>query len=346
MRVSSRTIAFAAGSLLSLACARQRVVDGSAPVAMENEPSYAESIARIAIRQSVDDSVAVAGGRSILMTHGARAPRVYVLLHGFSDAPTQFATVGAHLFDDGDNVYIPRLPHHAERSAPLRALARVRAEELASFGDSTADIARGLGDTIIVVGLSAGGVIAGWIAQTHATVHRAVLIAPAIAPGGLSDDQGAGLVVLASTLPDIQRARARDSSRLENVPGITTRGLAELLRLGRRVYDAADNKPSGARNVVFLLNALDHTVSEDASVDLAQRWFDRGAAVSVYRFGAAAKLPHNVMELTERGGNVEVVYPVVEALARAATAPPTVRLLGVPCHGFWCAVRRWTNTHS
>jgi carboxylesterase len=267
-------------------------------------------------------------------------------LHGFSDAPTQFATVGAHLFADGDNVYIPRLPHHAERSAPLRALARVRAEELASFGDSTADIARGLGDTIIVVGLSAGGVIAGWIAQTHATVHRAVLIAPAIAPGGLSDDQGAGLVVLASTLPDIQRARAPDSSRLENVPGITTHGLAELLRLGRRVYDAADNKPSGARNVVFLLNELDHTVSEDASVDLAQRWFDRGAAVSVYRFGAAAKLPHNVMELTERGGNVEVAYPVVEALARAATPPPTVRLLGVPCHGFWCTVRRWTNIHS
>jgi hypothetical protein len=87
-------------------------------------------------------------------------------------------------------------------------------------------------------------------------------------------------------------------------------------------------------------------VSEDASVDLAQRWFDRGAAVSVYRFGAAAKLPHNVMELTERGGNVEVAYPVVEALARAASPPPIVKLLGVPCHGFWCSVRRWAKVHS
>jgi carboxylesterase len=346
MRISASAIAATAGSLLGLACANQPAVVAVAPLAMAAEPSYTESVARVAIRQSVDDSVAVAGGRSILWTHGARAPRVYVLLHGFSDAPTQFQVVGASLFADGDNVYIPRLPHHAERSAPLRALARVRAEELASFGDSTADIARGLGDTIVVVGLSAGGVIAGWIAQSHATVHRAVLIAPAIAPGGLSDDQGAGLAVLASKLPNIERARAPDTSRIENVQGITTRGLVELLRLGRRLYDEADSKPSGARSIAFLLNELDHTVSEQASIDLAQRWSDRGAAVSVYRFGAAAKLGHNVMELTARGGNVEVAYPVVEALARAAPPPSSVQLLDVPCHGFWCSVRRWAKIHS
>ena len=85
------------------------------PAAHPDAPSYDEAVARIAARQAQDDSVVVSNGRSILMTHGARATRVYVLLHGFTDAPTQFATVGAHLFADGDNVYIPRLPHHAER---------------------------------------------------------------------------------------------------------------------------------------------------------------------------------------------------------------------------------------
>jgi carboxylesterase len=346
MRISVRAITTATGALLSVACATQPPLLEAAPAEMAAEPSYAESVARVANRQSVDDTASVPGGRSILWTHGARTPRVYVLLHGFSDAPTQFQVVGANLFADGDNVYIPRLPHHAERFAPLRALARVRAEELASFGDSTANIARGLGDTIVVVGLSAGGVIAGWIAQSHATVHRAVLIAPAIGPGGLSDDQGAGLVVLASKLPDIERVRAPDSSRLENVQGITTRGLAEALRLGRRVYDAAGDRPPRVANIVFLLNESDRTVSEQASIDLAQRWYDRGAAVSAYRFGAKAKLPHNVMELTARGGNVEVAYPVVEALARGATPPSSVRLLDVPCRGFWCSVRRWTNIRS
>jgi len=342
VRISKYAVV-APACLVSLACGRHGVATSPTPAEIEVEPSYAASVAVITRRQLQDDSVAVPGGRSILMTRGARTPRVYVLLHGFSDAPTQFTAVGARLFADGDNVYIPRLPHHAERTAPLRALARVRSEELASFGDSTADLARGLGDTIIVVGLSAGGVIAGWIAQSHAAVHRAVLIAPAIAAGGLSDDEGVGLVALASKLPDIQRTRAPDTTRLENVQGITTRGLAELLWLGRRVSAAANDKPSGAKHIVFLLNARDRTVSEQASIDLAQRWFDHGAAVSMYRFDASAKLPHNVMELTARGGNVELVYPVVEALARATEPPSSVQLLDVPCHGFWCGVRRWAK---
>src|SRR5262249_33932386 len=128
------------------------------------------------------------GARSILMVHGDRTPRVFVLLHGFTDSPRQFESLGQRFFDGGDNVYIPRLPHHAEREGRVRALGRVTARELAAFGDSTVDIARGLGDTIIVVGLSAGGNIAGSLAQRRPDVFRAVLIAPAIAAGRVSDD--------------------------------------------------------------------------------------------------------------------------------------------------------------
>lgn len=328
-------------SLVTAACAPPQTAPG--PAAHPGAPSYADAVARIAIQQRQDDSVAVTNGRSILMTRGAPTPRVYVLLHGFTDAPTQFATVGAHLFADGANVYIPRLPHHAERTSPLRAISRVRSDELARFADSTAEIARGLGDTIIVVGLSAGGVLAGWIAEYHPEVQRAVLIAPAIGPGGVSDDQAGGLVILASKLPDVERMTAPiDTTRPENVAGITTRGLAELLTLGHRVHAQAENGPPAVRDIVFLLNEGDRTVSETVSLDLAQRWLDRGASVSAYRFTASAKLSHNVMELTSRGGNTELVYPVVEALARGlgVASSDTVRLLGVPCQGFRCRLRR------
>ena len=330
------------GLLIADACVTPQTAPG--PDAHPDGPSYADAVARIANQQRQDDSVAVANGRSIFMTHGASAPRVYVLLHGFTDAPTQFAAVGAHLFADGANVYIPRLPHHAERTSPLRAISRVRSDELARFADSTAEIARGLGDTIVVVGLSAGGVLAGWIAQFHPEVQRAVLIAPAIAPGGvLSDDDGGALVMLASKLPDIERMTAPpDTGRPENIPGVTTRGLAELLRLGRRVHDQAENGPPAVRDIVLLLNERDRTVNESASLDLAQRWMDRGAGVRAYRFTALTNLPHNVMELTSHGGNTELVYPVVEALARGqgVVQPDTVRLLGVPCEGFRCRLRR------
>jgi alpha-beta hydrolase superfamily lysophospholipase len=122
---------------------------------------YEDAAARVATIQARESVVVVRGLGSILMTHGHRTPRSYVLLHGFTDVPTQFRVVGEHLFATGDNVYIPRLPHHGEREGPVRALGRVRAPELAAFGDSAVEIARGLGDSVVVVGLSAGGAIAG-----------------------------------------------------------------------------------------------------------------------------------------------------------------------------------------
>lgn len=317
----------------------------AAPVPAEHADtmSYPDALLRIGLRQRQDDSVAVANGRTILMTHGDRAPRVYVLLHGFTDAPTQFATVGAHLFADGANVYIPRLPHHAERTAPLRAIGRVRSDELARFADSTTQIARGLGDTIVVVGLSAGGVLAGWITEYHPEVHRTVLIAPAIAAGRLPGNEGEGLVILASKLPEVVRMSAPiDTARPENIPGFTTRGLAELLRFGQRVRDRAESAPPSVHDVVLLLNEADHTVSEEAALEVAKRWMDRGATSRAYRFGVGAKLPHNVMELTSHGGNTDLVYPIVEALARrgVAESPEINELLSAPCGGFWCRLLR------
>jgi carboxylesterase len=313
----------------------------TAPTPVSVPASYEDAVTMVTQRQAADDSVVVSGGRSLLLTHGVRTARVFVLLHGFTDLPEQFAVVGEHLFAGGDNVYIPRLPRHAERRGAMRSLGRLNAGELARFGDSSVAIAHGLGDSVIVVGLSAGGVIAGSIAQSHPDVLRAVLIAPAIAAGTISDDEGHGLVVLASKLPDIRRTNAPlDSTRPDYVQGISTRGLAQILLLGRQVRDASADRAPGTKEMIFLLNEADHTVSEQASVELAQRWFDHGAHVGVYRFPASLKLPHNVMEVDVRGGNVGLVFPVVEALARGATPPKAAELQAGPCGGWWCAVKR------
>jgi hypothetical protein len=58
------------------------------------------------------------------------------------------------------------------------------------------------------------------------------------------------------------------------------------------------------------------------------------------KFPASARLPHNVMEQTGRGGNTEIVYPVVMALARGMTPPPPAPLQSVPCRGFRCTMKR------
>jgi hypothetical protein len=61
------------------------------------------------------------------------------------------------------------------------------------------------------------------------------------------------------------------------------------------------------KDIVFLLNERDRTVSEKASLDLAQEWFDHGASVTVYKF---------------------------------PTPPPPVQLQSVPCRGFRCSMKR------
>jgi pimeloyl-ACP methyl ester carboxylesterase len=196
----------------------------------------------------------------------------------------------------------------------------------------------------VVVGLSAGGVIAGWIAQTRRDVRRAVLIAPAIGAGRVSDDDARTLVFIASRLPDVTRTNApTDSTLPEYVQGVSTHGLAEILSLGHRVREDAGKAPPGVRDIAFLLSERDQTVSESAALDLAQRWFDRGAAVSVFRFPNAVGLPHNIMEVSARGGNPDLAYPVIEALARSMTPPSSAELQPVPCRGWRCTIRRLTR---
>ena len=324
----------------AVACSAMPPALAPAPAALPPPVPYDTAVAQIARRQAADDSVVAAGGRSILLTHGAVATRVVVLLHGFTDSPEQFEALGRLLYAAGDNVYIPRLPHHAERVAPVRTLGRVRAAELAAFGDSVINVARGLGDTVIVGGLSAGGALTGHIAQTRREVRRAVLIAPAIAAGLVSDDHDDALIVLASRLPDITRSDKPDTTRPGYVQGLSTHGLAEVLRLGQTVREKASASAPGAAEMVFLLNELDHTVSEDASLAVARSWLDHGANVTVYRFPRTRKLPHNVMEVAARGGNPAIVLPVVEALFRSLPPPATVDLLPLPCSGLRCTLRR------
>jgi esterase/lipase len=302
---------------------------------------YEAAVAGVATRQAAESSIVVRGLGSILMTHGHRTARAYVLLHGFTDVPAQFQVVGEHLFATGDNVYIPRLPHHGEREAPVRALGRVQALELAAFGDSSVAIARGLGDSLIVVGLSAGGAITGAVAQVR-EVRRAVLIAPAIAPGDMADeDAQRTLLAIASRLPEVTRKNApADTAHPDYIQGISSRGLAEVLSLGRRVRDDASKRAPATKDIVFLLNERDATVSEPASVDLAERWHDHGATVTIYRFPDSANLPHNIMEIDARGGNVALAFPVVEALARSIDPPRSVSVDSLNCSGWRCAFKR------
>ena len=237
----------ARGSLAVLAIA---VLTGAIP-AQEVRPSFSSSVDAIGRRQWVDDSIAVPGARSILLAGPAATPRVIVLLHGLTDSPRQFETFAGLLHADGSNVYVPRLPQHGLRGSDASALGALTAAQLQAVADSILSEARGLGDSVVVVGLSMGGAVAAWIAQER-PVTRVVLIAPAIEPGRIPSILDRPLIGLADHLPSMTRRSAPDTTRPDREPGFNSRAVAEILELGRSILSQSGRQDPRARDIVTL----------------------------------------------------------------------------------------------
>lgn len=263
--------------------------------AQEAHPAYGRSVAAIARRQAVDDSVAVPGARSILLTSGRRAPRAIVLLHGLTDSPRQFEAFAYLVHADGNNVYVPRLPRHALRGGNVGALSSLTETELRAAADSAVDEARGLGDSLVVVGLSMGATMGAWIAQER-EVTRVVLIAPAIEPGLIPSLLDRPLIGLADRLPSITRPWPPDTARPDREPGFNSRAAAELFKFGMSVLREAASSAPRTRDIVVLVNAADRTVKESATEALAREWSNHGADVSVFELPDSLRLQHNIFD--------------------------------------------------
>jgi esterase/lipase len=285
---------------------------------------YADAVSRVTRQQSADDRVVVPGGRSVLMAHGGRTGRVVVLFHGLTNSPRQYEHIASHLYASGDTVYIPRLPHHAESGGTVRTLAALTAEELQHCADSAIDIAYGLGDSVVAVGVSAGGTLVAWIAQHRPDVHRALIIAPVLEIGRVPSFLAAPLMNLGLRLPNITRNLPADPARPDRQRGVSTRAVAQLLRLGSAVRQVAQRTPSLTRDIVFVVNANDHTVKTSPALELARRWSAGGASVAVFQFPRSLHLPHDITEEAYPDADPAVVYPALEAIIHGEGPPPVL----------------------
>jgi alpha-beta hydrolase superfamily lysophospholipase len=286
---------------------------------------YGDAVSRAKRRQIADDRVAARGGRTILLAHGARTARAVVLLHGVTNSPLQFRALASQLFESGDNVYVPRLPHHGEQGHDAGVLGQLTAEELRASGDSAVDVAAGLGDTVVVLGLSAGGNIAAWAAQYRRDVARVVIIAPAIEMASLPGFVDMLVVNLSLRAPSLTHREITDSSWVDREEGWNSRGIAETFRLGTAVRKAAAATPPAVREITLLLNASDRTIKAAPALAMVRSWARHGARVSAYELPDSLRLPHDVVDLREVGSNPGVVYPVIVTLTHGERPAPWLR---------------------
>src|SRR6185503_9544167 len=112
-------------------------------------------------------------------THGQKVERAILLLHGYTNCPQQFLELGQRFYDLGYNVLIAPLPHHGLANRLTDEQSQLTAKELASYADEMVDIAHGLGNEVVMMGISGGGVATAWAAQNRSDLDLAVIISPA-----------------------------------------------------------------------------------------------------------------------------------------------------------------------
>jgi carboxylesterase len=317
-----RTLAILLAVLVLAALALLRPL---APGGLRSRPhpatSYAEALRLVDALRAADSVALMPGAATELLTHGARTPRVVVLLHGLTNCPAQFDSLARIAYARGANVLIPRLPHHGLADRMTDDLARSDPGELCAFTDRVLDAAHGLGDSVTVCGLSIGGVLAAWAGQERADVDRAVVIAPMIgwarAPGPW---RTAALARLAGTLPNAfvwwdDSLRERVGGPKHVYPRFATRSVAACMWIGRAALDRAERAAPGARSLVMVTVGGDIAADNGAAAALVAAWRAHGAReVVTYEFPAALHLNHDVVDPEQVGGNPAVTYPVLADL--------------------------------
>lgn len=277
--------------------------------------SYAEAMQRVESIQAEEQEKPLSDhGRTIVMTHGAPTDRVFVLLHGLTNAPEQFRQLGQQLFDQGANVVIPRLAHHGLADRMNTEQGDLRASDLINQAETGLDIATGLGKHITVVGVSVSGVAAAWIAQHRDEADAVFLLAPFFGPKPVSDRL---TPVAAKALSYIPNGFIWwDGTAKENLPGsdqvyprFATRQIGETLRLGLDV--AASDAPMKAPRVHVVLTEADGAVNNHRTLRLLERWKsespDTNFSLSV--FPEADDVPHDFIDPNQLNARTERVYP-------------------------------------
>lgn len=255
--------------------------------------------------------------RDLLLTHGEKVEKVIVLFHGLTSSPRQFAQLGHLLHQHGFNVLIPRVPFHGHADTMTTALSQLTAAQVAAIANEAIDIAQGLGRRVFALGLSMGGVMAGWVTQFRADVEATALISPVFGLHVVPAAQTRLLTETTLLLPNRfmwwdPAVEDRGLGAKHAYPRFPTHALAQVLRLGFAVQDRAKRGETAVRRILFITNPNDEAVSAPMIEQIRHRWAQQpGVTVQSYSFDKALALNHDLIEPEHPQQNITAVYPIL-----------------------------------
>ena len=288
--------------------------------------SYEDAVARLFEFLARDTLALHEGCGTTALLTGARSPRAFVLLHGITNCPLQFMALAESLRAGGDNVLVPRMDHHGLEDRMTTDLANVRAEETVALVAECAGIARGLGDTLVVCGLSTTGVAAAWAAVNLEGLDRVVAIAPAFAPPWKPLWISPILTRLALHLNNRfvwwdDQAKENLGGPVQCYPRFSTRAMGETYRLGEEVLRVLGKRAPRARELAVVTTGYDDAVSNEPPRKLAERFRAAGVSVREFHFATSDSVEHDMVDPVQVGARIDRSYPVLLAMLRGQPVP-------------------------
>ena len=240
-----------------------------------------------------------------------------VLLHGISSCPRAFVDFAPMLFARGWNVVALRMPENGYADRATDALKRLTAEQLRDWGDLAVDVAAGLGEEVVVLGISAGGVVAAWCGQNRPEVGRVVLVAPMFGLANLGPRLNGAIMRVTLFLPDFSIWKDPIlRERLEGLPHCykrqSSRATGEILRLGAAVRRQAEAAPPAAAAGCARHQRQRHRDRQRPG-EAARRPLGAARAwrSTRYEFAKAHRLGHELVDPMEPGADPRLTYPVL-----------------------------------
>lgn len=272
----------------------------------------APSLARLLARDGPD---IVDYGRTVVLEHAELAETVFVLFHGLSASPKQFERFAIDLHARGHNVLVPRLPRHGyDRMS--KEMAHLTAAELRQFAHDSVAAAQSLGQSIVVVGFSLGGMLATW-SGLHASVERVVAIAPFFGISWIPNRWMSPLTALVGRMPNQFHwwdPVAREKLLPEHgYPRYATHAVVQMYELAAEVLDHSERHPPRTKHFGFVTNAREAAVNNRAVYQLIER-LEAHDGVRVDR-AHLRNLPvsHDIVEPLHKPEIANRVYPALLA---------------------------------
>jgi carboxylesterase len=280
--------------------------------------AYPEALARAQALIGRVASPLQVGCETRLWTHGRRTPKAVVFLHGFTNCPKQFEQLAALCFGRGWNVIVPRFPHHGLQERQPQALAEMTTEDVLTVASEAVDIACGLGEEVVVAGLSLGGATAAWLAHERSDIRRAVIISPALGYFLFNDALLPFLTRMIALQPNRwvwwdPTTRDADARLPHAYPGFQSHALAAVMRMGLLVRQAARRRAPRCPEIVLITNPADPSVTVPPQEMLADNWRRHGGNVQRRILPAEWEAIHDLIDPLQEKQQTERVYPVVMA---------------------------------